>query len=46
MLGRELSADEKRVRGSLVRGLTDADVAFLDEFEGNVCISSRGINRT
>lgn len=36
ILGRELSETESRVQGALVQGLTDEDVAYLDEFEGNV----------
>jgi hercynylcysteine S-oxide lyase len=36
IMGRELSVTEGRVQGSLVEGLTDEDVALLDEFEGNV----------
>ncbi|ORY56810.1 pyridoxal phosphate-dependent transferase [Leucosporidium creatinivorum] len=35
IMGRELTAEEGRVQGSLVSGLTDKDVALLDEFEGN-----------
>lgn len=35
ILGRDLNKSEACVRGSLVSGLTDADVAFLDEFEGD-----------
>lgn len=37
ILGRELSQGESSVRGTLVSGLTSQDVAFLDEFEGDVC---------
>ncbi|GAA6056227.1 hypothetical protein JCM3770_002097 [Rhodotorula araucariae] len=35
VLGRPLTSDEARVRGVLVEGLTDEDVALLDEFEGD-----------
>ncbi|BGP43878.1 hypothetical protein JCM10449v2_007935 [Rhodotorula kratochvilovae] len=35
VLGRSLTDDEASVRGVLVEGLTDNDVALLDEFEGN-----------
>ncbi|KAK4051558.1 hypothetical protein OIV83_002698 [Microbotryomycetes sp. JL201] len=34
-MGRHLTREESRVQGSLVKGLTDSDVALLDEFEGN-----------
>lgn len=40
IMGRELTKEEGRVQGSLVEGLTDKDVALLDEFEGNVSPSS------
>lgn len=36
LLGRDLTQDEASVRGSLVTGLTADEVAFLDEFEGDV----------
>ncbi|TNY20098.1 pyridoxal phosphate-dependent transferase [Rhodotorula diobovata] len=35
VLGRGLSKDEASVRGVLVQGLTDDDIALLDEFEGD-----------
>ncbi|KDE07231.1 hypothetical protein MVLG_02454 [Microbotryum lychnidis-dioicae p1A1 Lamole] len=35
IIGRELTAEDSRVQGSLVRGLTDQDIAYLDEFEGD-----------
>ncbi|KAM0789798.1 hypothetical protein ACM66B_006650 [Microbotryomycetes sp. NB124-2] len=35
VMGRNLTELEGRVQGSLVKGLSDADVALLDEFEGN-----------
>lgn len=35
ILGRELTEDERCVRGCLVWGLTKSDVSFLDEFEGD-----------
>ncbi|KAK4056380.1 hypothetical protein OIO90_002523 [Microbotryomycetes sp. JL221] len=35
VMGRNLTETEARVQGSLVRGLTEQDVALLDEFEGN-----------
>ncbi|GAA5910560.1 hypothetical protein JCM8208_007642 [Rhodotorula glutinis] len=35
VLGRALTDDERSVRGVLVQGLTDDDVALLDEFEGD-----------
>ena len=38
LLGRELTSEENSVRGTLVSGLTEKDLAFLDGFEGNVCI--------
>ena len=36
IMGRELTDDEKCVRGCLISGLTKADLEFLDEFEGDV----------
>ncbi|SCV74695.1 BQ2448_7724 [Microbotryum intermedium] len=41
IIGRELTAEESRVQGSLVRGLTDEDIAYLDEFEGDEYIRSQ-----
>lgn len=35
-MNRSLTEDESAVRGVLVEGLSDADVALLDEFEGDV----------
>ncbi|GAA5854894.1 hypothetical protein JCM9279_000189 [Rhodotorula babjevae] len=35
VLGRALTDDEASVRGVLVQGLTDDDLALLDEFEGD-----------
>ncbi|KAI0028989.1 hypothetical protein K488DRAFT_57368 [Vararia minispora EC-137] len=35
LIGRELSFDEKSVRGTLVSGLTASDMHLLDVFEGN-----------
>ncbi|KAK4698914.1 hercynylcysteine S-oxide lyase, partial [Phenoliferia sp. Uapishka_3] len=35
ILGRKLDSEEASVRGTLVTGLTQKDVAFLDEFEGD-----------
>ncbi|EIM91234.1 uncharacterized protein STEHIDRAFT_50247 [Stereum hirsutum FP-91666 SS1] len=35
---RGLSREEKSVRGTLVVGLTNKDIHFLDVFEGNVCV--------
>ncbi|OCH86994.1 hypothetical protein OBBRIDRAFT_796617 [Obba rivulosa] len=32
---KELKARDRTVRGTLVKGLTDADMALLDQFEGN-----------
>jgi len=50
VLGRALTDDEAAVRGVLVQGLTDDDVALLDEFEGNVrprlphdCLLTQGL---
>ena len=34
---RELSQEERSVRGSLVVGLTKEDLEYLDVFEGDVC---------
>jgi hypothetical protein len=34
LLGRELTAEENSVRGTLVAGLTAKDITFLDVFEG------------
>jgi len=36
MFGRDLSTEENSVRGTLVTGLTQADIELLDIFEGNV----------
>jgi hypothetical protein len=38
LLGRELSFEERSVRGTLVANLTNSDMGLLDVFEGNVCI--------
>ncbi|PPQ64595.1 hypothetical protein CVT26_001993 [Gymnopilus dilepis] len=35
IINRELSQEEKSVRGTLVKGLTDKDMAYLDDFEGD-----------
>ncbi|KAN0140921.1 hypothetical protein V8E53_001365 [Lactarius tabidus] len=35
VLGRELTSEENSIRGMLVSGLTAADVALLDSFEGD-----------
>lgn len=35
-MGRELDEIDGRVQGSLVEGLTDTDLAYLDKFEGDV----------
>ena len=35
LLERELTAEEKSVRGTLVAGLTAEDIASLDDFESN-----------
>jgi hypothetical protein len=40
LLGRELTAEENSIRGTLVTGLTADDIAFLDTFEGHVRIPS------
>ena len=39
LLGRDLAAEDRSVRGTLVTGLNDADVALLDVFEGDVRFS-------
>lgn len=39
MFNRELSPEDKSVRGSLVLGLSESDVRLLDVFEGDVCFS-------
>lgn len=44
-MGRELSESESRVQGSLVEGLTDEDVAYLDKFEGDVRQNSDSCRR-
>ena len=36
LLGRELTAEENCIRGTLVTGFTNQDFMFLDVFEGNV----------
>lgn len=36
LLGRELTVEERSVRGTLVAGLTLQDIRFLDMFEGFV----------
>ena len=36
IIGRTLSKEEASVRGTVVRGLSAADVRFLDTFEGDV----------
>ncbi|KIO15108.1 hypothetical protein M404DRAFT_119676 [Pisolithus tinctorius Marx 270] len=38
LFDRDLEADERSVRGSLVSGLTNEDVRLLDDFEGDVGI--------
>jgi hypothetical protein len=35
LLGRELTAEENSIRGTLVTGFTTEDIQFLDVFEGN-----------
>ncbi|TFK20281.1 hypothetical protein FA15DRAFT_673599 [Coprinopsis marcescibilis] len=35
LFSRELSQDERSVRGTLVMGLTESDIEFLDYFEGD-----------
>lgn len=49
LLKRSLEATERRVQGVLVQGLTDEDVAMLDEFEGDASqtpFSSQKVFRT
>ncbi|KAH9980979.1 hypothetical protein BGW80DRAFT_1162287 [Lactifluus volemus] len=41
IFGRELTPEEKSVRGTLVTGLTTMDIAFLDVFEGNEYVRSQ-----
>ena len=36
LFNRELSSDERSVRGNLVKGLTEEDIFLLDGFEGDV----------
>ena len=36
LLGRNLLPEQRTVRGTLVQGLAEADIALLDVFEGNV----------
>ena len=36
LFDRELTQEERSVRGTLVRGLTKSDMAALDLFEGDV----------
>jgi hypothetical protein len=38
VLGRELTSEENSIRGTLVSGLTEEDVALLDAFEGDARI--------
>jgi hypothetical protein len=37
---KDLAAEDRCVRGTLVRGLTKADMDFLDVFEGDVSIAT------
>ena len=39
MFSRELDSEERCVRGTIVKGLTDKDMMLLDVFEGIVSIS-------
>ncbi|KAI9511123.1 hypothetical protein F5148DRAFT_1274448 [Russula earlei] len=41
LLGRELTAEERSVRGTLVAGLTARDVMYLDVFEGDEYVRSQ-----
>lgn len=45
MFDHDLNSEEKSVRGSLVTGLSDADVRLLDIFEGDVSPASHFYNR-
>jgi len=44
MLGHDLEPEDRSVRGSLVLGLSKADMNSLDVFEGNVGISFPTLN--
>jgi hypothetical protein len=43
--GKELSRDEKCVRGTFVTGLSESDILFLDRFEGEGFVGSMSLAR-
>lgn len=46
VMGRDLTEDESRVRGTVVRGLNQSDIEVLDLFEGDVrATSSRSLSQ-
>ena len=43
--GKELSRDEKSVRGTFVTGLSESDILFLDRFEGEGFVGCMSLAR-